>query len=176
MGNACCCCKCEPRWKNDQDVICAYVYEECACCRPRRFLLRGVRDDDAEHPWNAASNSKARELIENDVFDPHGVPIHIVEEVPKACCGYEMFEAAVSRLNVEWVPKMNRSLETYGLEVDGFEWVEYRYVSHGQYGGHTQPVPHFCIRVKKLPVVCDETERGSMMMGAGGAGDFEKDV
>lgn len=61
-----------------------------------------------------------------------------------------MFEAALARLEKEWSPKMNQKIEPYGFMVEGFEWVEYRYVSHGQHGGHTQPVPQFCIRVKKL--------------------------
>jgi hypothetical protein len=54
----------------------------------------------------------------------------IANDVPKACCGYVMYEVAVNRLNLDWVPKMNRLLEPYGYEIDGFEWVEYRYVSH----------------------------------------------
>lgn len=71
-----------------------------------------------------------------------------------------MYENAVARLNQEWVPKMNRSLEQCGFLVDGFQWIEYRYISNGQYGGHTQPVPHFCIRVKRLQSMDeDATER-----------------
>jgi hypothetical protein len=61
-----------------------------------------------------------------------------------------MFEVAVARLEKEWIPKMTEKMEPYGYMVDSFEWVEYRYISSGQYGGHTQPVPHLCIRVKKV--------------------------
>lgn len=83
-------------------------------------------------------------------MDPNGLPVTIAQEVLKARCGYPMFEQAVARLNTEWVPKMNTLLEPYGFQVDGYEWVEYRCVSHGQYGRRMQPVPHFCVRVKKL--------------------------
>ncbi|KAL3920533.1 MAG: hypothetical protein SGILL_003216 [Bacillariaceae sp.] len=162
MGN--CCCKCTPRWKNDQDIICAYLYEACACFRKRKFILKGVQAGDDSNIWNSPSSQAARQLIEGDVFDPFGVPISIAEEVPTACCGYPMYENAVARLNQEWAPKTNRSLEQYGFEVDGFQWIEFRYVSHGQYGGHTQPVPHFCIRVKRLQTVDDDaTERMDSM-------------
>jgi len=148
MGAAC--CKCTPRWKNEEDVLCAYLYEECGCCRPRKFNLRGCKADDNEHEWNAATNATVRKLVEEEIFNPFGQPVEIAADVPKACCGYEMFEAAVARLEKEWSPKMNQKIEPYGFMVEGFEWVEYRYVSHGQHGGHTQPVPQFCIRVKKL--------------------------
>lgn len=148
MGAAC--CKYTPRWQNEDDIICAYLYEECACCRPRKFILRGCKANDAEHVWNDATNTTVRKLLEEEIFNPHGLPVEIAHDVPKACCGYEMFEVAISRLEKEWQPKMNEKMEPYGFMVDSFEWVEYRYVSHGQYGGHTQPVPHLCIRVKKV--------------------------
>mmetsp|Transcript_6800 Transcript_6800/g.10629 ORF Transcript_6800/g.10629 Transcript_6800/m.10629 type:complete len:154 (-) Transcript_6800:120-581(-) len=149
MGAAC--CKCTPRWKNEEDVLCAYLYEECAFCRPKKFILRGCRAGDDDHEWNAATNATVRKLVEEDIFNPYGEPVEIAADVPKACCGYEMFEVAIARLEKDWSPKINQKIEPYGYMVEGFEWVEYRYVSQGQYGGHTQPVPHFCIRVKKLP-------------------------
>jgi hypothetical protein len=74
---------------------------------------------------------------------------------PKPRNDREMFEAAVERLEKEWSTKLNRQLDPYGFQVEGFEWVEYRYISHGQGGGHTQPVPHFCIRIRAK----DTTER-----------------
>eukprot|EP00526_Cylindrotheca_closterium_P023657 CAMPEP_0113629088 /NCGR_PEP_ID=MMETSP0017_2-20120614/15091_1 /TAXON_ID=2856 /ORGANISM="Cylindrotheca closterium" /LENGTH=189 /DNA_ID=CAMNT_0000539455 /DNA_START=425 /DNA_END=995 /DNA_ORIENTATION=+ /assembly_acc=CAM_ASM_000147 len=141
-----CCCKCTPRWANNEDVVCAYIYEECACFRKRKYVLYGAGKEDSL--WNLPSSQTARSLVEGDIFDPHGIPISIAAEVPKGCCGYEMFEAAVEGLEKEWSPKMNRQLEPYGFRVDGFEWVEYRYISNGQGGGHTQPVPHFCIRIR----------------------------
>lgn len=149
MGAAC--CKCTPRWKNEDDIICAYLYEECALCRPKKFIIRGCKAKDNDHEWNLTNNSTARNLLEEEIFNPYGLPVQIAHDVPKACCGYQMFEASVARLESEWCPRMNEKLEPYGFIVDGFEWVEYRYISHGQNGGgHTQPVPHLCIRVKKL--------------------------
>lgn len=155
MGAAC--CKCVPRWENEDDVLCAYVYEERACCRPKKYILGGCRADDDDHEWNAAANTTVRKLIEEDVFNPYGQPVEIAADIPKACCGFEiykakMFEAAVARLEKEWSPKMNQKIEQYGYMVEGFWWVECRYIYDAVSGGeHTQQVPHFCIRVKKLP-------------------------
>jgi len=142
-----CCCKCTPRWKNEEDVLCAYLYEECACFRPRKFVLVGC---SPESEWDQNATA-ARDILEQEVFDPNGEPIRIAHETPKGCCGYEMFEATLKKLEMDWCPSMNAKLATYGYEVDAYEWVEMRYISNGQ-GGHTQPVPHFCIRVKKLGV------------------------
>lgn len=146
MGAAC--CKCTPSWKNEEDVIAAYVYEECTCFRPRKYVLRSV-DEGSE--WALPAAEGARKIVEREVFDPNGLPVSIAED-PKGCCGYQMFEVSAEKLNSDWAPKMNSNLEVYGYEVDAFQWVEYRYVSEGQSGGHTQPVPHLCIRVKKLVV------------------------
>jgi len=142
---------CKPRWKNEEDVLCAYLYEECALCRPKKFILRGCTAGDDDHEWNAATNTTARNLIEEEIFNPCGQPVEIAADVPKAFCGYKMFEAAVARLEKEWSPKMNQKIEPHGYMVEGFEWVEHRFISQGQYGGYTKRVPHFCIRVKKLP-------------------------
>jgi hypothetical protein len=132
-----CCCK--PRWKSDDEsVICAYIYEECACFRAKTFVFRG----DEDGAW--ANAAKAKEMVEADIFNPAGLPVSIARD------GYPHFDTAVSKMNSEWAAKMNKKIETYGFEVDGFEWTEYRYVSHGKGGGHTQPVAHFCIRVRKL--------------------------
>ncbi len=149
MGSAC--CKCIPRyWENEEDV-CAYVYEERACCRPKKFILQGCRAGDDDHEWNAATNATVRKLIEEEIFNPYGEPVEIAANVPKACCGYEMFELAVARLEKEWSPKTNQKIEPYGYMVEGFEWVERRHLDYGEDGGHTEYVPHFCIRVKNLP-------------------------
>lgn len=155
MGS--CCCKCTPRWMNDDEIICAYVYEECACCRPRRFVLSSGPTSSEEFQNYSSSNAKS--IIESEVFDPYGTPIHIAQNVPKACCGYAMYETAVKHIQSDWCPRINGLIESYGFVVDGFEWVEYRYVSHGSNGGgHTQPVPHFCIRVKLLTQLQEVTQ------------------
>ena len=140
-----------PHWKSEEDVLCAYLYEEHALKRSKKFILRGCKAGDDDHEWNAATNATVRNLIEEEIFNPHGQPVEIAADVPKARFGYKMFEAAVARLEKEWSPKMNQKIEPHGYMVEGFGWVEHVYMSQGQYGGYTKRVPHFCIRVKKLP-------------------------
>mmetsp|Transcript_22274 Transcript_22274/g.28102 ORF Transcript_22274/g.28102 Transcript_22274/m.28102 type:complete len:150 (+) Transcript_22274:74-523(+) len=139
MGCACC----KPEWQGKSDDFkVAYIYEECACFRPRTFVLRG-KDDE----WEA---SIAKSIVEDEVFDKSGLILKLVEGVPKGCCGFEEFEHTVTQFNEDCAPSINTKIAQYGFEVDGFNWVEYRYVSHGNGGGSVQPVPHFCIRIKKI--------------------------
>jgi len=58
-------------------------------------------------------------------------------------------DVAAQSFNSNVAPDLNKKIEQYGFKVEGYNWVEYRYISNGQHGGHTQPVAHFCIRVVK---------------------------
>jgi hypothetical protein len=133
MGASCC----KPRWKSDDEsVVCAYIYEECALFRAKTFVFCG----DEDGAW--ANAAKAKEMVEADIFNPAGLPVSIAREVSTGCCGYPHFDTAVSKMNSEWASEMNKKIETYGFEVDGFEWLEIPFEG--------KPIPHFCIRVKKL--------------------------
>ena len=88
--------------------------------------------------------------MEDEVFDKAGMILQIAQGVPTGCCGFPDFQVAVGQFNNDCAQSINQKIEQYGYKVDGYNWIEHRYISHGQNGGHVQPIPHFCVRVRKL--------------------------
>jgi len=146
MGNIC-----KPAWKKTDEFKAAYVYEEFAFCRPKTFVYRcpdnKSKGDDLTDSWET---SPAKPIVEEQILDPLGRCIQCAQEVPVDCCRQPDYTVAVESFNREIAPELNRKIQSFGFELDGFQWMEHRYVSTGQYGGTVVPIPHFCIRVKKL--------------------------
>jgi hypothetical protein len=132
-------CSYSKPWKNKYEgVIAAYQWEQRECgCGSNQFKLVEEPKDDAH---NFAS---AKDIIEPKLSD--AVDIIMENATRSCCCSALTFDVAVSGVNTEWAPDVNKQLERLGYEAEAFSWSEW------QYNGQTAyEATYFVIRIKEV--------------------------
>lgn len=133
-------CSASKPWKNKYEgVVGAYQFDERDCgCGSNEFKL-------VEEPKDIPQFASVKDAIEPKLAA--AVELVMENKTRGCCCDSTMFDVAVSAINQEWAPDINKSIASLGYAVDAFAWKEW------QYNGQTSyEASYFCIRVKEVGV------------------------
>lgn len=114
-----------------------YTFRYGECCLPTG-------------PSSSAEWQKALPEIKPLLAEPNN-------EVEEKCCGKADVYKIKTKLDAGWTPRLNAALAKYGLTAQTSAFL--RYNSHGQYGGHMEPVLHLLVYSTNDPNIGAEMER-----------------
>lgn len=81
----------------------------------------------------------------------------MTDMMTEGCCAQADVFGIQRALNAEWMPRVNAALAKYGLTARMHAFM--RWISHGQYGGHFEPVLQLLIYSLDDPNMAEESQR-----------------